>query len=77
MVYEAPSGIISLMVESSKAAVVAAGEEIHYGTPYIPLSKRTEIESDYLERSQPVLRSCLVDRKFGAGLLHGLSPKHG
>jgi anti-sigma factor RsiW len=32
VVYEAPSGIISLMVESSKAAVVAGGEEIHYGT---------------------------------------------
>jgi anti-sigma factor RsiW len=32
MVYEAPGGMISLMVESSKAAVVAGGEEIHYGT---------------------------------------------
>jgi anti-sigma factor RsiW len=32
VVYEAPSGMISLMVESTKAAVVAGGEEIHYGT---------------------------------------------
>jgi anti-sigma factor RsiW len=32
VVYEAPSGIISLMIESSKAAIVAGGEEIRYGT---------------------------------------------
>jgi anti-sigma factor RsiW len=31
VVYQAPSGIISLTVESSKDAVVAGGEEIHYG----------------------------------------------
>jgi anti-sigma factor RsiW len=30
--YEAPSGIISLMIDSSNAAVVAGGEEIHKGT---------------------------------------------
>jgi anti-sigma factor RsiW len=29
--YEAPSGMISLLVESSKAAVVAGGDESHYG----------------------------------------------
>ena len=31
VVYEAPSGMISLLVESSKAAVVAGGDESHYG----------------------------------------------
>jgi hypothetical protein len=31
VVYEAPSGTISLLVESSKAAVVAGGDESHYG----------------------------------------------
>ena len=31
VVYEAPSGAISLLVESSKAAVVAGGDESHYG----------------------------------------------
>jgi anti-sigma factor RsiW len=31
VVYEAPSGMISLLVESSKAAVVAGGNESHYG----------------------------------------------
>src|SRR5580692_6881587 len=29
--YEAPSGMISLLVESGKAAVVAGGDESHYG----------------------------------------------
>jgi anti-sigma factor RsiW len=31
VVYEAPSGTISLLVECSKAAVVAGGDESHYG----------------------------------------------
>jgi len=31
VVYEAPSGTISLLVESSKAAVVAGGDMSHYG----------------------------------------------
>jgi hypothetical protein len=31
VVYEAPSGTISLLVESGKAAVVARGDESHYG----------------------------------------------
>jgi anti-sigma factor RsiW len=31
VVYQAPSGMISLLVESSKAAVVAGGDESHYG----------------------------------------------
>jgi anti-sigma factor RsiW len=31
VVYEAPSGTISLLVESSKAAVVAGGDVSHYG----------------------------------------------
>jgi hypothetical protein len=31
VVYEAASGTISLLVESSKAAVVAGGDESHYG----------------------------------------------
>jgi anti-sigma factor RsiW len=33
--YEAPSGIISLMIDSSSAAVVAGGEEIHQGTEFV------------------------------------------
>jgi anti-sigma factor RsiW len=31
VLYKAPSGIISLMIESSNAAIVAGGEEIHNG----------------------------------------------
>jgi anti-sigma factor RsiW len=31
VVYQAPSGMISLLVESSKAGVVAGGDESHYG----------------------------------------------
>jgi hypothetical protein len=31
VVYEAPNGMISLLVESSKAAVVAGEDESHYG----------------------------------------------
>jgi mycothiol system anti-sigma-R factor len=31
VLYKAPSGIISLLIESSEVAVVAGGDEIHYG----------------------------------------------
>jgi anti-sigma factor (TIGR02949 family) len=32
VVYDAPSGIVSLLVESSKVAAVAGGDEVHFGS---------------------------------------------
>jgi anti-sigma factor RsiW len=40
VVYEAPSGTISLLVESSKAAVVAWGRRESLRSAHVPLSKR-------------------------------------
>jgi hypothetical protein len=77
VVYRAPSGTISLLVESSKAAVVAGGDESHYGA--LMFHYRNEGRFKVITWSAHNLSycSCFVDRKFGTGILHGLPSKHG
>lgn len=77
ILYKGPSGIISLSVESSKSAIVAGDDEIHYGT--LTFHYRNEGRFKVITWTAHNLSYALVflDQKFGAGILHGLSSKHG